>query len=109
MPKGACSSRVSRAVNGAMVEVSGKKSHSGLGGFAWEQGPDFSILMVAGGRGTAICFVARRSFWMPKGACSSRVRRAVNGAMVEVSGKKSHSGLGGFSWEQGPDVYSFEP
>ena len=32
----------------------------------------------------------------------------MNGAMVEVSGKKSHSGLAGFSWEQGPDIYSFE-
>ena len=41
MPKGACCCRVSRAVNGAMVEVSGKTEHSGLGGFAWEQGPDF--------------------------------------------------------------------
>ena len=45
---------------------------------------------------------------MPKGACSSRVIRAVNGAMVKVSGKTQHSGLGGFAWEQGPDVCSFE-
>ena len=36
------------------------------------------------------------------------VSRAVNGAMVEVSGKKSHSGLGGFAWEQGPDVFNFD-
>ena len=28
-------------MNGAMVEVSGKTQHSGLAGFAWEQGPDF--------------------------------------------------------------------
>ena len=45
---------------------------------------------------------------MPKGACSSRVSRAVNGAMVEVSGKKEHSGLGCFPWELGLDVCSFE-
>ena len=47
-------------------------------------------------------------FWMPKGACSCRVSRAVNGAMVEVSGKTQHSGLAVFAWEQGPDVCSFE-
>ena len=45
---------------------------------------------------------------MPKEACSSRVSRAVNRAMVEVSGKQRHSGLGGFAWAQGPDVCSFE-
>ena len=45
---------------------------------------------------------------MPKEACSSRVSRAVNGAMVEVSGKKQHSGLTGFAWAQGPDVCSIE-
>ena len=45
---------------------------------------------------------------MPKGACSSRVSRAVNGAMVEVSGKTQHSGLAGFAWEQGPDVLNFD-
>ena len=45
---------------------------------------------------------------MPKGACRSRVSRAVNGAMVEVSGKQHHSGLGAFVWEQGLDVSSFE-
>ena len=45
---------------------------------------------------------------MPKGACSSRVSKAVNGAMVEVSGKTQHSGLGGFAWEQGPDICSFD-
>ena len=27
-------------MNGAMVEVSGKQQHSGLAGFAWEQGLD---------------------------------------------------------------------
>ena len=32
----------------------------------------------------------------------------MNGAMVEVSGKTEHSGLGGFAWEQGPDICSFE-
>ena len=45
---------------------------------------------------------------MPKGACSPRVSRAVNAAMLEVSGKNCHSGLGGFAWEQGPDVVSFD-
>ena len=45
---------------------------------------------------------------MPKGGCSFRVSRAVNGAMVEVSGKNNHSGLAGFPWEQGPDVSSFD-
>ena len=40
MPKGACSPRVSRAVSGAMVEVSGKQEHLGLAGFAGEQDPD---------------------------------------------------------------------
>ena len=45
---------------------------------------------------------------MPKGACSSRVSRAVNGAMVEVSGMTQHSGLTGFAWEQGPDICSFD-
>ena len=45
---------------------------------------------------------------MPKGACSSRVSRAVNGPMVEVSGKTQHSGMAGFAWAQGPDVCSFD-
>ena len=45
---------------------------------------------------------------MPKGVCSSRVLRAVNEAMVEVSGKQHLSGLGGFDWEHGLDVFSFE-
>ena len=45
---------------------------------------------------------------MPKGACISRVSRAVNGAMVEVSGKTEHSGLAGFAWAQGADVCSFD-
>ena len=45
---------------------------------------------------------------MPKGACSSRVSRAVNGAMVEVSGKTEHLGLGGFAWEQSSDVFNFD-
>ena len=45
---------------------------------------------------------------MPKGACSSRVSRAVNGAMVEVSGKNNHSELAGFAWVQGPDVFNFD-
>ena len=44
---------------------------------------------------------------MPKGACSSRVSRAVNGAMVEVSGKTQHSGLAGFAWAHSSDVYNF--
>ena len=34
--------------------------------------------------------------------------RAVNGAMVEVSGKNRHSGPGGFAWEQGLDVFRFD-
>ena len=38
--KKSCSPRVSRVMNGAMVEVSGKQQHSGLAGFAWEQGLD---------------------------------------------------------------------
>ena len=45
---------------------------------------------------------------MAKGGCSSRVSRAVNGAMVEVSGKTEHLVLGGFTWEQGPDFCSFD-
>ena len=45
---------------------------------------------------------------MPKGACSCRVSRAVNGAMVEVSGKTQHSGLAGFAWEQGQEVFNFD-
>ena len=45
---------------------------------------------------------------MPKGACSSRVSRAVNGAMVEVSGMTQLSGLSGFAWAQGPDFCSFD-
>ena len=52
--------------------------------------------------------VARRSFWLPRGACSTKVRRAVNGAMVEVSGKNNHSLLAGFAWEQGTDFCSFD-
>ena len=40
MPKGRCRSRVSRAVNGATVEVSGKTEHLGLAGFAWAQSSD---------------------------------------------------------------------
>ena len=45
---------------------------------------------------------------MPKGACSSRVGRAVNGAMVEVSGKNNHSGLAGFALVQSSDVFIFD-
>ena len=45
---------------------------------------------------------------MPKGACISRVSRAVNGAMVGVSGKIEHSGLTGFAWAQTSDVYNFD-
>ena len=30
----------------------------------------------------------------------------MNGAVLEVSGKKHHLGLGGFAREQGPDVFS---
>ena len=47
-------------------------------------------------------------FWMRTATCSSRVSRAVNGAIVEVSGKQHHSGLGGFAWEQGLDVFNFD-
>ena len=47
------------------------------------------------------------SFWMPKGACSPRVNGAVNGAMIEVSEKRQHSGLGRFVWDQGLDVGRF--
>ena len=45
---------------------------------------------------------------MPKGACSCRVSRAVNGAMVEVSGKIEHSGRTGFAWAQSSDVFNFD-
>ena len=45
---------------------------------------------------------------MPKGACSSKVRRAVNGAMVEVSGKNNHSGQAGFAWLQRSDIFIFD-
>ena len=45
---------------------------------------------------------------MPKGACSSRVSRALNGAMVEVSGKTEHSGLTGFAWAQSSDLFNFD-
>ena len=45
---------------------------------------------------------------MPKGAYISRVSRAVNGAMVEVSGKTQHSGLAVFAWAQGPNVFNFD-
>ena len=45
---------------------------------------------------------------MPEGACSSRVSRAVNGAMEEVSGKTQLLGLAGFAWAQDPDVCTFE-
>ena len=45
---------------------------------------------------------------MPKGACSSRVSRAVNGAMGEFSGKTQHLELGGFAWAQGRDVFNFD-
>ena len=45
---------------------------------------------------------------MPKGACRSRVSRAVNGAMVEVSGNTEHSGLTGFAWAQSSDVFNFD-
>ena len=97
-------------MNGAMVEVSGKQQHSGLAGFAWEQGLDVSSFEARSLKMTIErnAQVARRSLWIPKGACSPRVSRAVNGAMVEVSGKQQHSGLGGFAWEQGLDVCSFE-
>ena len=37
MPEGACSSRVSRTVNGPMVEVSAKTQHSEMAGVAWAQ------------------------------------------------------------------------
>ena len=45
---------------------------------------------------------------MPKGACSCRVSRAVNGAMVEVSAKKKQSGLAGFAWQQRTDIFIFD-
>ena len=45
---------------------------------------------------------------MPKGACSCRVSRAVNGAMVEVSGKTEHLGLTGFAWAQSSDVFNVD-
>ena len=45
---------------------------------------------------------------MPKGACSSRVSRAVNGATVGVSGKIEHLGLAGFAWAQSSDVFNFD-
>ena len=45
---------------------------------------------------------------MPEGACSTRVTRAVNEAVLEVSGKKHHLGLGDFAREQGPDIFSFD-
>ena len=108
MPKGACSCRVSRAVNGAMVEVSGKNNNSGLAGFAWVQSSD--VFIFDGGRRVTDREPLRgmSEFLMPIGACSSRVSRAVNGAMVEVSGKTQHSGLAGFAWEQGPEISSFD-
>ena len=45
---------------------------------------------------------------MPKGVCSSRVSRPVNGAMVEVSGKTQHSELTSCTWARGPDVFTFD-
>ena len=45
---------------------------------------------------------------MPQGACSCTVSRAVNGAMVEVSGKIVHLGLACFAWEQSTDDYNFD-
>ena len=45
---------------------------------------------------------------MPKGACSSRVSRAVNGAMVELSAKNNHSGQAGFAWLQRSDIFIFD-
>ena len=86
IPKGACIPRVSRAVNGAMVEVSGKQQHSGLGGVAWEQGLDACSFEARSPKMTIErdTKVGRGSLWIPKGACSPRVSRAVNGAMVEV-------------------------
>ena len=85
MPKGACSSRVCRAVNGAMVELSANTQLSGLTGFAWAQGLD--VFNFDGRRRVTDREPLRlmSEFWMPKGACSSRVCRAVNGAMVELS------------------------
>ena len=108
MPKGGCSSRIFRAVNGAMVEVSGKTQHSGLGSFAWAQGSDFYIFDGQMSPKNREPLRHMSQFWIPKGACSSRVSRAVNGAMIEVSGKKQHSGLAGFAWEQGLNFCIFE-
>ena len=104
MPKGARSNRVS----GAMLEVLAKNQHSGLGGFAWEHGPD--VFRFDGRRQARSSepFIACRSFWMPKRALSDRFSRAMNGTVLEVSGKNCHSGLGGFAWEQGPDVFNFD-
>ena len=45
---------------------------------------------------------------MPEGAHSRRFSRAVNGAVIEVSGKNCHSGLGGFAREQGLDIFNFD-
>ena len=104
MPNGARSNRVS----GAVLEVSGKNRHWG-----WEFLPGcrarmFLVLMAEGGQSPASRSVACGSFWMPKGACSNRVSRAMNGAVIEVSAKNHHSGLGGLAWEQGPDIFNFD-
>ena len=108
MPSGACSSRVSRAVNGAMERFQENKSIRG-----WQVSPGsrsltFAVLSLDSRIWLESCSVACRSFWMRKESCSSRVSRAVNGTLVEVSGKTQHSGLGCFPWEQGPDICSFE-
>ena len=106
MPKGARSDRVSSAMNGAVIEVSGKKHHWGWEFLPGSRARMFLVLMAEGGQKTASRFVACWSFWMPKGARRNRVSRAMNGAMLEVSGKKHHSGLGGFAWEQGLEFLS---
>ena len=43
---------------------------------------------------------------MCKESCSTWLSRAVNGAVLEVSGKNHNLGLGGFAREQGLDVFS---
>ena len=106
MPKGACSCRVSRAVIGAMGEVSGKTQLLGLASFTWAQGA--GVYSFESSVSKMAREMLRCSFWMPEGACNSRVSRALNRAMVEVSGKTEHSHMAGVTWEQGRNVCSFD-
>ena len=68
----------------------------------------FSVLTAEGVGWSVSLQVACWRFWVPEGACRARVSRAVNGAVLEVSGKKQHLGLGGFAREQDPDIFSFD-